>query len=68
MNDPPVNGPPVNGVSISPQPAPVCKLATGGSGACSRPGILIVSGFGSVNRSTLKYPPRPGRLVARFEF
>ena len=68
MNDPTVNGPPVNGVSISPQTAPVSKLATGGKGACSRPGMEIVSGFGSINTSTLKYPPRTGQLVARFEF
>ena len=68
MNDPPVNGPPVNGVSISPPAAPVSKLATGGNGACYRPGIEIVSGFGSINTSTLKYPLRTGRLVARFEF
>lgn len=39
MNDPTVNGPPVNPVSISPQTAPVSKLATGGNGACSRPGM-----------------------------
>ena len=68
MNDPTVNGPPVNGISISPQTAPVCKLATGGNGACSQPGMQIVSGFGSINTSTLKYPPRTGQLVARFEF
>ena len=67
INDPTVNGPPMNGVSIRPQTAPVSKLATGGNGACSRPGMQIVSGFGSINTSTLKYPPRTRRLVARFE-
>ena len=68
MNDPTVNGLPVNRVSISPQTAPVSKPAIGGNGTCSRPGIEIVSGFGSINTSTLKYPPRTGQLVARFEF
>jgi hypothetical protein len=63
-----MNDPTVKGVSISPQTAPVCKLATGGNGACSQPGMRIVSGFGSINRSTLRYPPRTGPLVERFEF
>jgi hypothetical protein len=51
----------------SPQTAPVCKLATGGNGACST-GQQIVSGFGSINVSTVNAPPRSGQLVARFEF
>jgi outer membrane receptor protein involved in Fe transport len=51
----------------NPQTAPVCKLPTGSNGACS-PGLQVVSGFGSVNTSTLLYQPRTGQLVARFEF
>jgi hypothetical protein len=61
------NNPAISGVGISPQTAPVCKLATGGNGSCS-PGQQIVSGFGSINVSTVNAPPRSGQLVARFEF
>ena len=52
----------------SPQTAPVCKLPTGANGACSQPGLQIVSGFGSINTSTLLYQPRTGQLVAQFQF
>jgi hypothetical protein len=57
-----------NPSSTSPQTAPVCKLATGGNGACTSAGQLIVSGFGSTNTSTVLYPPRTGQLVAQFQF
>ena len=63
-----LNNPSINGVGISPQTAPVCKLSTGGNGACTQPGQLIVSGFGSINTSTVLYPPRTGQLVAQFTF
>ncbi len=52
---------------VSPQTAPTCKLASGANGACS-PGLQIVSGFGSINTSSLAYPPRTGQLVAQFQF
>jgi len=45
-----------------------CKLPTGGNGACSQPGMPIVSGFGSINAATTAYPPRTGQLVAQFQF
>jgi len=51
----------------SPQTAPVCKLPNGSNGACSV-GLQIVSGFGSINTSTLLYQPRTGQLVAQFTF
>ncbi len=63
-----LNNPAVGGVGISPQTAPTCKLPTGGNGACSTPGLQIVSGFGAINNSTVAYPPRTGQLVARFDF
>ena len=52
---------------VSPQTAPTCKLPTGGNGSCSA-GYQIVSGFGSINTSTVLYPPRTGQIVARFDF
>ncbi len=52
---------------VNPQAAPVCKLASGTNGACSA-GLQVVSGFGSVNTSTLLYQPRTGQLVAQFQF
>ena len=61
------NNPAVNGVGISPQTAPTCKLPSGGNGACT-PGELIVSGFGSINTSTVLAPPRTGQIVAQFQF
>jgi hypothetical protein len=63
-----LNNPTIGGVGISPQTAPVCKVPTGGNGACSTPGLQIVSGFGSINTSTVLYPPRTGQLVAQFRF
>jgi outer membrane receptor protein involved in Fe transport len=51
----------------SPQTAPVCKLPSGGNGACST-GQQIVSGFGAINTSTLYAQPRTGQLVAQFMF
>ena len=62
-----LNNPAIGGPGVSPQTAPVCKLATGGNGACS-PGLPIISGFGSINTSTVLYPPRTGQLVAQFTF
>jgi hypothetical protein len=53
---------------ISPQTAPVCKLPGGANGACSQPGLQVVSGFGSFNTSTVVYQPRSGQLVAQFQF
>ena len=52
---------------VNPQSAAVCKLASGANGACS-PGLQVVSGFGSINTSTLLYQPRTGQLVAQFTF
>jgi len=52
----------------SPQTAPVCKLPTGGNGACAQPGLQLVSGFGSFDTSTVLYQPRTGQLVAQFQF
>jgi outer membrane receptor protein involved in Fe transport len=52
---------------VSPQTAPVCKLPTGGNGACST-GLQIVSGFGAINTSTLYSQPRTGQLVGQFVF
>jgi Carboxypeptidase regulatory-like domain/TonB dependent receptor len=52
----------------SPQTAPVCKLPSGANGACSQPGLQVVSGFGSINTSSLLYQPRTGQLVAQFVF
>jgi hypothetical protein len=63
-----INNPTINGIGISPQAAPVCKLPTGTNGACSQAGLQIVSGFGSVNTSSVLYPPRTGQLVAQFQF
>ena len=62
-----LNNPAINGVGISPQTAPTCKLPSGTNGACS-PGQLIVSGFGSINTSTVLAPPRTGQVVAQFQF
>jgi hypothetical protein len=59
----------LNNPSVSsPQTAPVCKLPTGSNGACSQPGLPIISGFGSISTSTVAYPPRTGQLVAQFRF
>jgi hypothetical protein len=63
-----LNNPTISGVGISPQAAPVCKLPSGANGSCSTPGQLIVSGFGSINTSSVLYPPRTGQLVAQFRF
>ena len=63
-----LNNPAIGGPGVSPQTAPVCKLPTGGNGACSQPGLPIVSGFGSINAATTAYPPRTGQLVAQFTF
>jgi hypothetical protein len=63
-----LNNPAISGTGISPQTAPTCKLASGANGACSQPGLQIVSGFGAINTSTVLYPQRTGQLVARFEF
>ena len=52
---------------VNPQSAPVCKLPSGANGACSA-GEQVVSGFGSINTSTLSYQPRTGQLVAQFVF
>jgi hypothetical protein len=52
----------------SPQTAAVCKLPNSSNGACSQPGLQIVSGFGSINTSLLLYQPRTGHLVAQFQF
>jgi hypothetical protein len=52
----------------SPQTAPVCVLPNGTNGACSQPGLQVVSGFGSINTSTTAFPPRVGQLVAQFRF
>jgi hypothetical protein len=52
----------------SPQTAPVCVEPNGTNGACSQPGLQVVSGFGSINTSTTAYPPRVGQLVAQFRF
>src|SRR5262249_52473313 len=51
-----------------PQTAPVCNLPNGSNGACSQPGLQVVSGFGSINTSTVPYQPRSGQLVAQFRF
>jgi hypothetical protein len=53
---------------VSPQTAPVCKLTNGSNGACSQPGLQLVSGFGSIDTSTVPYQPRSGQLVAQFQF
>jgi len=53
---------------VSPQTAPVCKLPNGSNGACSQPGLQLVSGFGAVDTSTVPYQPRSGQLVAQFQF
>jgi hypothetical protein len=63
-----LNNPTIGGVGISPQTPAVCKLPTGVNGACSTPGLQIVSGFGSINTSTVLYPARTGQLVAQFRF
>jgi hypothetical protein len=62
-----LNNPTITGTGISPQTAPVCKLGNGSNGACS-PGLQVVSGFGSIDTSTVPYQPRSGQLVATFEF
>ena len=53
--------------NTSPQVAPVCKLPNGSNGACS-PGLQVVSGFGSIDTSSVLYQPRTGQLVAQFQF
>jgi Carboxypeptidase regulatory-like domain/TonB dependent receptor-like, beta-barrel len=52
----------------NPQTAPVCKQPTGNNGSCSQPGLQIISGFGSIGTSTVRYPSRTGQLVAQFTF
>jgi len=61
-----LNNPRISGAS--PQTAPVCKLPNGTNGACSQPGLQVVSGFGSFDTSTVVYQPRSGQLVAQFQF
>ena len=63
-----LNNPTISGTGISPQAAPVCKLPSGANGACSQPGLQIVSGFGSINTSSVPYQSRTGQLVAQFQF
>jgi hypothetical protein len=62
-----LNNPSYYGTNVSPQAAPVCKLPGGGNGSCA-PGLQVVSGFGSINTSTVLYQPRSGQLVAQFQF
>lgn len=62
-----LNNPAISGTGISPQTAPTCKQANGTNGACS-PGQQFASGFGTINTSSVLYPPRTGQIVARFEF
>lgn len=62
-----LNNPTITGTGISPQTAPVCKLPNGSNGGCSA-GLQVVSGFGSIDTSTVPYQPRSGQLVAQFEF
>jgi hypothetical protein len=52
----------------SPQTAPVCKTASGANGSCTAAGQQIISGFGSINTSTVAFFPRTGQLVAQFRF
>ena len=61
------NNPAVGGIGVSPQTAPTCQGPNGKNGACT-PGELIVSGFGSINTTTVAAPPRTGQLVAQFNF
>jgi hypothetical protein len=63
-----LSNPAIGGPGVSPQTAPVCKLASGANGTCTQPGMQIVSGFGSIGTSSLAYPPRTGQLVAQFTF
>ncbi|HEY7337910.1 MAG TPA: TonB-dependent receptor [Bryobacteraceae bacterium] len=63
-----LNNPTISGTGISPETAPVCVLPNGTNGACSQPGLQIVSGFGFINTSTTLYPPRVGQLIAQFKF
>jgi hypothetical protein len=63
-----LNNPRITGTGISPQVAPVCKLPNGSNGACSQPGLQVVSGFGSFDTSSVLYQPRTGQLVAQFQF
>ena len=63
-----LNNPTISGVGISPQTPASCKLPTGGNGACSTPGLQIISGFGAIATSSVQYPPRVGQLVAQFRF
>ncbi len=59
---------PNNPSLTNPQRPGVCRLPDGGTGACSQPGLQIVSGFGSISASRTAYPPRAGQIVARFTF
>jgi len=63
-----LNNPRITGTGISPQTAPVCKLPNGSNGGCSQPGLQVVTGFGSIDNSTVPYQPRTGQLVAQFQF
>ncbi len=59
----------LNDPSLSnPQRAPVCTQPSGKNGSCSQPGLQIVSGFGAINTTTVRYPPRSGQIVAQFTF
>jgi len=49
---------PANTASANPQAAASCKAAGGSNGSC----------FGTINTSTVAFPPRTGQIVARFEF
>jgi hypothetical protein len=62
-----MNNPSTTGFGISPQTAPVCKTASGGTGSCSA-GAPIISGFGAINTSSVLYYPRTGQIVAQFNF
>jgi hypothetical protein len=62
-----LNNPAITTPGISPQTPPVCKGPDGKNGACIA-GEQVVSGFGSINTSTVMFPSRSGQLVARFEF
>lgn len=52
-----LNNPAISG-SANPQAAASCIAGGGGNGSC----------FGTINTSTVLYPPRTGQLVARFTF
>src|SRR5581483_1221047 len=63
LNDPTISTP-----TIGPQTAPSCRQPNGSSGPCSQPGMQILSGFGSIGLSSVRYPPRTGQVVAQIQF